>query len=186
MSIRKARAADKKRVWRSLLIAGIVAAMLSISLYYMFQIKPYCSYNRFVHNVGKDDYIPIEATEDYRYEIDYFDYIRNDAGNISDYFGLIQISGWEVVRQGDVWGNNMRGILLGSEACSYSVDVIMKKKTDIPYLDQSDPDDKSLNVAFFTYIPQDSLLTGSYRIGILVQESRQSKVLWTDYRLEVY
>lgn len=185
MGIRKAKVVDRKSAWRSMLGAIIVAIMLSVSLYYLFQIKPHCGYSRFVHSVGKDDYIPIGATENYKYEIDYFDYIRNDAGNISDYFGLIQISGWEVVRQGDVWGSNMKGILLGSEACSYRVDVIMKKKTNIPYLDQSDPNDKSLNVAFFTYIPQDSLSAGNYRIGILVRESRQTKVLWTNNRLEV-
>ena len=60
----------------------------------------------------------------------------------------------------------------------------MQKKTDIPYLDQSDPEDKALNVAFFTYIPQDSIATGSYRVGLIVREGKKNKVLWTENRLE--
>ena len=144
-----------------MLSAVIVAAALSVALYYLFQIEPHCNYSR------------------------YADYVRDDVDNISDYFGLIRISGWEVAKQEEGWGSNMKGLLLESDDCAYRVDVEMSKKTDTPYLDQSDPDDKSLNVAFFTYIPRDSIAAGSYRIGMLVRDERENKVLWTDNRLEV-
>lgn len=168
-----------------MLSAVIVAAALSVALYYLFQIEPHCNYSRYVHYAEIDGYPAVEETEQYKYEIDYADYVRDDVGNISDYFGLIQISGWEVVYQGEFWGTNMEGILLESYDIAYRVDVEMKKEIEIPYLDQSNPDDKSLNVAFFTYIPQDSIKAGSYKVGILVRDDLKDKVLWTENRLEV-
>lgn len=168
-----------------MLSAVIVAAALSVTLYYLFQIEPHCNYSRYVHEAEIDGYLQVENFDRYKFEIDHADYVRDEAGNISDYFGLIRISGWEVAKQGDIWGSNMKGLLLESDDRAYRVDVEMSRKTDTPYLDQSDPDDKSLNVAFFTYIPRDSIAAGSYRIGMLVRDERENKVLWTDNRLEV-
>lgn len=177
--------ANKKKTALSLLSAVIVAAALSVALYYLFQIEPHCNYSRYVHEAEIDGYLPVEEIEQYRYEIDYADYVRDDVGNISDYFGLIRISGWEVAKQEEGWGSNVKGLLLESDDCAYRVDTEMKKEIEIPYLDQSDAEDKSLNVAFFTYIPQDSISAGSYRVGILVKEEQIDKVLWTENRIEV-
>lgn len=169
----------------SLLSAVIVAAVLAVSLFYLFHIEPHCNYSRYVHDAELGSYPPIEEADQYRYGIDYSDYVRDGAGNVSDYFSLLHIAGWEVARQGETWGTSMEGLLLESDSRAYRIDTEMRKKTDIPYLDQSDPDAKSLNVAFFTYIPQDSLTTGSYKVGILVREGKQDKVLWTENGLEV-
>ena len=175
----------RKKALISLLSAAMVAIGLSVLLVRLFNIKPSCSYSRYVHEIGKNDYVSIENMDIYRYGIDCADYVRDEVGNIYDYYGLIQISGWEVVRQGESWHTSMDGILLESDNSAYRIDTEMRKKTDIPYLDQSDPESKELDVAFFTYVPQDSLSTGTYRIGILVQEDRQDKVLWTESTLEV-
>lgn len=175
----------QKKTVCSLLSAVIVAFLLSIALHHLYHIQPNCSYSRYVHEADLDGYPEVEETDLYRYGVDYCDYVRDGAGEIYDYFGLIRISGWEVAEQGEHWGSNMNGVLLRSNCCAYRIDTEMQKKTDIPYLDQSNPEDRALNVAFFTYIPQDSLSTGSYRIGLLVREGRQDKVLWTESMLEV-
>lgn len=162
-----------------------MAAALSFSLLQIFRIQPGCAYERYVHEVGKGSYPATEQTELYRYGIDCCDYVRDGAGNITDWFGLILVSGWEVANQGENWATNMQGIVLESDEHAYRVDTEFRKKTDIPYLDQSDPDSKALNVAFFTYIPQESVSAGSYRVGILVREGREDKAIWTENRLEV-
>ena len=176
---------SSKKIILSLLSAVIVALVLGIFLFNLFHIQPGCAYSRYVHETDTGSYPVVEETDRYRYGIDYCDYVRDADGNIFDYFGLIQIAGWEVSNQGETWGTSMEGILLESDDHAYRVDTEMRKKTDIPYLDQSDPESKSLNVAFFTYIPQDSISTGSYRVGILVRDGKEHHALWTESMLEV-
>ena len=175
----------KWRLLVSLISAIIINIALGIALFHLFHIQPDCSYRRYVHETDTDSYPVVEKANEYRYGIDHCDYVRDAEGNIYDYFGLIQVSGWEVAHRGANWETSAEGVLLASDTYAYRVDIEMTKKTDIPYLDQSNPEDQSLNVAFFTYIPQDSIATGSYRVGILVWEGRQQKVLWTESRLEV-
>lgn len=176
---------NRRNIVVSLLSAVAVAVILSIFLIQLFHIQPGCSYSRYVHEIDTGRYLAIEKVDQYRYNIDYCDYVRDAAGNIYDYFGLIQISGWEVVKQGGNWGTNMEGILLESDSFAYRVDAEMIKRTDNPYLDQSDPESRSLNVGFFTYIPSDTLPTGSYSISILVREGKEYKILLTENKLEV-
>lgn len=186
---RKQKESRKARVWFALLSAFVIAVVMGISLFQLFQIKPDihpgCAYSRYVHKISVNSYLPVEDTDNYRYWIDYADYIRDEAGNVGDYYGLISISGWEVVERDGTWGTNLEGVLLESDEFAYRVDTEMRKKTDIPYLDQSDPEDESLNVAFFTYAPPYTLSPGVYRIGLLVREEEQQKTLWTESRIEV-
>ena len=175
----------RKKTLISLLSAAMVAIGLGAFLVQLFNIEPSCSYSRYVHETDTGNYPVVEEIDQYRYGIDYCDYVRDADGNIFDYFGLIQIAGWEVSNQGEIWGTSMEGILLESDDHAYRVDTEMRKKTDIPYLDQSDPENKSLNVAFFTYIPQDSLQSGNYRVGIIILESKKQKVLWTENTVKI-
>lgn len=183
------RSSGRKRVWPAFLSAVIVAFALGIILIRIFSIKPDidpgCAYDQYVHEVSLDAYPAVVDTTTYRYGLDYSDYVWDNEGNISDYFGLILITGWEVTEQGEYWGTNMEGVLLESDEHAYRVDVEMQKKTDIPYLNQSNPKDKALNVAFFTYVPPYTLSTGNYRVGILVRDGKQYNVLWTENSIKV-
>ncbi len=187
--VRKRRELGKARVWFALLSASIIAVVMGIFLFQLFQIKPDihpgCAYSRYVHKINVDSYPSVEDISKYRYGIDYADYIKDETGNIGDYYGLISISGWEVAERDKTWATNLEGILMESDEYAYCVDIEMRKKTDIPYLDQSDPKDRSLDVAFFTYAPPYMLSPGAYRIGFLVRDEKQQKVLWTENRIEV-
>lgn len=159
--------------------------LLPVLIYVLFFIEIisiYASTNvcTFEHTIKELKVVPeYLAVGEYLYEIE------ESLIDEEDLYRLVNISGYLMKRETEKYLPVAADLLLVSDDKAYRLDLYTNKRTDIYYLDQSNPDSKDLYVGWFGKFPAESVENDIYKIGFVISENNSEAVLWTDNMINI-
>ena len=161
-------------------MAASVLISLAVCIYLVSMLSSVgeCPYSRCISRVTLSARPASEKSE-------YISDIEEVTIDHEDPFELAEVKGWLVEPKGEYYGKADAKLLLYSDDTSYSVRLFWEKRTDVIYMDQSDPNSKDLNVGFMAYFPIDELEKGDYTIGFLVNSGGNEDVILTSDTISV-
>jgi len=149
--------------------------LLGICYVYHHPIK--CPFSRDI-GLLNDKELPL-AQNEYIYNIDQCHVDEEDI------FHLITISGWLLREEDGKYVKADADLVLQSKYETYRINIYDIKRTDVYYVDQSDPNTEDAYCGFLAHFPADEIAAGKYKIGFLVNENRTTSVFWTDSEVDI-
>lgn len=155
----------------------IIYVLFFIELLSMYENLNRCSFEQDI--IEMPNYAYNQTNNEYIFEIE-TNCICED-----DLYRLINISGWLIKKDNNLFSPVEADLLLVSDNNIYKLNLHYTKRTDLYYLNQANNNDKNLYVGWFGKCPADNIENGIYKLGFLLQEDNNQSILWTEKTIEI-